>query len=357
VDELGIADQVITAPPGLPLFVFRDGKLRKVPFSVSGFLRSDVVSWRGKLRAALEPFTPGPRAQERVADFFSRKVGRELYENMLGPLYGGLYASDPAEMRMDLSLGHVLREFRIGRSLILPLLRGGGRVNPPDACSFREGMQTLPNALLAADRANVRLSTPVRSIRRAGSGYVVETAGGEIEAEQVVLSVPAPAAASILRGIAPEAAARIARLVYNPLAVVHLRADTGIRGLGYQVSFAESLLTRGVTFNDSLFDRKGVYTAYLGGAKAPDVVQRSDEELADTAIREFRQVTGAHAEPLSVARERMPAWDLSWEALQGMELPAGIHIAANWESRPGVPGRLSQAKALAGRLGDDKTPI
>jgi oxygen-dependent protoporphyrinogen oxidase len=280
-------------------------------------------------------------------------VGRELYENMLGPLYGGLYASDPAEMRMDLSLGHVLREFRIGRSLILPLLRGGGRVSPPDACSFREGMQTLPNALLAADRANVRLSTPVRSIRRAGSGYVVETAGGEIEAEQVVLSVPAPAAASILRGIAPEAAARIARLVYNPLAVVHLRAETGIRGLGYQVSFAESLLTRGVTFNDSLFDRKGVYTAYLGGAKAPDVVQRSDEELADTAIREFRQVTGAHAEPLSVARERMPAWDLSWEALQGMELPAGIHLAANWESRPGVPGRLAQAKALAGRLGDD----
>jgi oxygen-dependent protoporphyrinogen oxidase len=354
VEDLSLGDEVITAPADLPLFVYRSGRLRQVPFSAGDFLRSDIVSWGGKLRLLAEPFTSPPRPEERVAHFLTRKVGRELYENMLGPLYGGLYASDPVNMRMDLSLGHVLREFGIRRSLLLPLLRRGGRLSPPPACSFREGMQTLTDALYQAERANVRLSTPVREIRPEGSGYALELEGEVIEAEQVVITAPAPAASTMLRPVAPDAAARIGQLHYNPLAIVHLYSEAELRGLGYQVSFAETLLTRGVTFNDSLFDRRGVYTAYLGGARAPEVVRLSDAELAEIAIREFREVTGHPARALCVRRERMPAWDLSWEALQGLTLPRGLHLAANWESRPGVPGRLAQAKGLAQGLGVER---
>jgi oxygen-dependent protoporphyrinogen oxidase len=93
-----------------------------------------------------------------------------------------------------------------------------------------------------------------------------------------------------------------------------------------------------------------VYTSYLGGAKDPQVVKRPDTEVAEIAVREFREVTGYDARPLAVAREWMPAWDRSWAALEGLQLPAGIHLAANWESRPGIPGRLAQAKRLAGML-------
>src|SRR5690606_4418369 len=152
------------------------------------------------------------------------------------------------------------------------LLRRGGRIDPPPAVSFREGLQTLPLALAAAHHDNVRLGSPVETIRRAGGCYRLEAGGGEVEAERVVITAAAPAASRLLREVAPDAAERVARLRYNPLAVVHLFAETELRGLGYQVSFAERMYTRGVTFNDSLFGRRGVYTAYLGGAKAPEVV-------------------------------------------------------------------------------------
>jgi len=131
---------------------------------------------------------------------------------------------------------------------------------------------------------------------------------------------------------------------------VHLLAHTGLRGLGYQVSFAEPLVTRGVTWNDSLFGRTGVYTAYLGGARHPEVVEQTEAVLGARAVEEFRLATGCDARPLSVAREWMPAWDRSWAALAGLTLPAGLHICANWESRPGLPGRLLQAKRLAAQL-------
>jgi oxygen-dependent protoporphyrinogen oxidase len=165
-----------------------------------------------------------------------------------------------------------------------------------------------------------------------------------------VLTTPAAATARLLQPIAGDAAERIGRLRYNPLGVVHLHARTELRGMGFQVSFAEPLALRGVTYNDSLFGRTGVYTAYLGGGARPEVVELDDDTLARLAVEEFRVCTGYEGRPLAVAREAMPAWDRTWAALEGLRLPAGLSLTANWESRPGLPGRFARARALAESL-------
>lgn len=350
IQELDLEGDVVTSPPGLPLFVYRAGRLRQVPFSAAQFLATDLLSWRGKLRVALEPLTAGPDPREAVSSFFIRKIGPDAYEGLVAPLYGGLYGSDPADMVLGLSLVHVLREFGIRRSLLLPLVRRRGKILPPPALSFTDGLQTLTDALYRRNREQIRLGAPVRGLRAVPGRWAVQAEDEELEADQVVLTCPAPVAARLLEGVAPDASARIGSLHYNPLAVVHLHARTRLRGLGYQVALGEALATRGVTFNDSLFGREGIYTAYLGGARRPGVVSEPDDRIAGIALAEFRHVTGYDAEPLAVQRERMPAWDRSWTALEGLELPEGIRIAANWESRPGMPGRLQQAKRLAAAL-------
>jgi oxygen-dependent protoporphyrinogen oxidase len=298
----------------------------------------------------LEPFTPAARADETVAAFFTRKLGREVYENLAGPLYGGLYASDPADMVMQFSLSHVLREFNVRRSLLAPLLRRIGGITPPPACSFRDGMETLPRALLERHAARIRLDAPVRAIEPRGNAYEVITDADRIAAEHIVITTPAPAAAHLLGGVAPEAASRIAALRYNPLTVVHMHAETDLRGLGYQVSLAESLVTRGVTWNDSLFAREGVYTAFLGGARNRSIEQESAERAAQIAVAEFRTATRFDATALSVERVRVPAWDRSWAAAEGLVLPRNLHIHASWHARPGIPGRLIMARRLAETL-------
>lgn len=358
VDELGLRDRLITAPPDLPLFVFSDGRLRRVPFSAAAFISSDILPLRAKLRVLREPFTAGPAPDETVADFFIRKLGRAGYERLAGPLYGGLYASDPREMVVGLSLAHVLREFGIGRSLLLPLVRRRGTIATPDAVSFVDGMETLPRALLDRHRAHIRLDAPVRSITRDGAKWIVATDADHFVADDVVVATPAGAAAGLLAGAVPDAAARIARLRYNPLAVVHLLADTQLHGFGYQVSFGERLVTRGVTWNDSLFahsatgdaGRSGVYTAYLGGALNREVADEPHDSLGRTAVQEFRTVTGCDARVLSVRLEWMPAWDSSWEATRSLQLPSGLHLHTNWTARPGLPGRLALARQIAARL-------
>ncbi|PSQ19241.1 hypothetical protein BRD00_03105 [Halobacteriales archaeon QS_8_69_26] len=111
----------------------------------------------------------------------------------------------------------------------------------------------------------------------------------------------------------------------------------------------------GSTWNADAFGRDRLYTCYLGGAANPGAVGWSDDRLGRVAAREFADVTGAEdPRVLSVARVRpgMPAYDRSWAALEGLELPGGIAVCANYAARAGIPGRVREARATAERLSE-----
>jgi oxygen-dependent protoporphyrinogen oxidase len=355
VERIGLENELLFAPSGLPLWVYREGRLRKVPFTWRAALSTDLLSWRGKLRLLLEPFTGGVRHDETVADFFARKFGREAYRAFLGPLYGGLYASDPAHMRAGHGLTLTLRDFGVTGSLLLAAARRGLRARDRvPTVTFRAGLGALPGALAAAAGDRVRVASPVEALEQAGARWTLHlggaAAGQSLTVERVVLALPAAPAARLLERVAPAASAPLARLRYNPLAVVHLQSTCELTGLGYQVAFGEALETRGVTWNASMFGRDGVYTAYLGGMTHPELVSWDDERIAAVAAAEFRGVTGCESRALLVSRTSIPAWDESWEALAELKLPEGVETCASWSARPGIPGRLGHAKHLATHL-------
>jgi len=356
VQAAGVQDELLFAPADLPLWVYRGGRLRRVPFSLGQALTTDLIGWGGKLRILKEPLTRGLLDDESVADFLIRKFGREAYDAFLGPLYGGLYASDPARMKARHGLSTTLRDFGVTGSLLMAFVRRGLRARESfPTVTFRQGLGTLPRALAASLGPTLRLGTPVVGMERADGGWALHLggkgAGETLAVERVVLALPAPAAAHLLDVAAPRAATALGRLRYNTLAVVHLQSTCDLRGYGYQVAFGEALETRGVTWNASIFDRDGVFTSYLGGMGNPALVGWPDERIGEVARREFRTVTGFDSRVLRVSRTSIPAWDETWDALSELELPDTVRVCANWSARPGIPGRLAQARALATELG------
>lgn len=358
VRSLGLDEEMIAVPPGHPLFVVRGGRLRRVPLGPGQFLESDLLSLRGKLRLLSEPFTGPAREGETVGGFLSRKLGREAYEAAAGPLFGGLYGSDPDDMFVRHALAATLGSSGGSSSLLRRFLRRrGDRGAAPPAVSFQDGMERLPAALHEALGERVRLGAPAVALRPSGpgrSGWIVEIGGGRpglICADEVVLTVPAPDAARLLRESAPGAAERLASLRYNSLALVHLEGSCDLQGLGYQVAFGEPLRTRGVSWNASALRRDGVYTAFLGGARDPTLLDLDDASIGDIARQELRAVTGCATRVLGVSHARMPAWDRSWSALDDLALPPHLHLCANYESRAGIPGRAARTLELAEHLG------
>ena len=88
-----------------------------------------------------------------------------------------------------------------------------------------------------------------------GEGYRLSTPAGETTVERVVMTTPAPTAADLLAGVAPETAGRLAELRCNPLPVVFLAADHDRPGKGYQVGYGEDLHTLEVSWNGQMFGR------------------------------------------------------------------------------------------------------
>lgn len=367
VERVGLESRLLEAPADLAPWIYHGGELHRLPTCAAELLRSGLLSWRGKARLLLEPLHAPPRADESAAEALTRKFGHEAYRRVLGPLLGSIYASDPERMPVTHSLGPLWRAAGLGRSALAGALRRRVRGGRAPACTFRDGLQELPRALYEAHTDRVRLGARARRVRRAGDAFRVETTDGEVGADTVVLTVPADAAAGLLEELAPEAARRLARLAYGEVTLVHLVADCPLRGYGHQVSFEETgFVTSGATWNHSLFGRDGLYTAYLSrspgdgrnGRRGGDDRRRWSEldpdAAARTAAAEFTRVTGCEARPVHVHRARMPAHDGSWEELTELRrrrlLPAGVHLCANYESRPGIPGRVRRAEALAGEL-------
>jgi oxygen-dependent protoporphyrinogen oxidase len=351
----GVEEQLLTAPRQ-PTYVYRDGRLRIVPTTVSEAVRTDLLSWRGKARLLLEPLTGGPRPGESVAAFFERTLGTEAATYLAAPLYAGLYGSDPEEMPVEHSLGKALERFDARDSIVRTLLRARlRRREPPPMVTLEDGLQALPEGLATRHADAVHLETPVQGISVADPGYRIHTDDGTARVDRVVLTTPASTTATILGDVAPSTARALDRLQYNPLVVVHLEAATDLEGTGCQLPWESSFRTLGTTWNASLFDREGIYTSYLGGAKAPSLLEWSDDRLGRLAAVEFEAITGFESRPIHVTRLRpgMPAYDESWDALKEVEVPEGITLCSNYESRAGIPGRLRAAKRLAAELAED----
>jgi len=354
VDDCGLRSDLRTADTDLPLYVYADGRLRQVPFSPRAFLSTDLLSLRGKVRMLAEPLTEGARDDETAADYFVRKFGREAYHNLVEPLFGGIYGSDPAEMPGKYALQTVRKMERSGslvRAAVNRRLEGKER-QPP--VSFDGGMAQLPQGLYEHNADRVELETPVERIASEGTGYRLETDEGSHAVDHVVVTTRADVAAGLLADVDAGSARALRRLYYNPLAYVHLHSEADPAGYGYQVRHDEPLHTLGVTWNASLFDRDGVYTCFLGGMENPGMVDRSERELGRIAVEEFEAVLGASAAVLNVTKHPrgIPAYDGSWTAMEDVNLPDGVTLASNYAGRMGVPARVREAKRLAERFAE-----
>lgn len=349
--------------PHEPVFVAKGRRLHPLPRTLRDALLTPALSWPGKARAALEPLAAvGADPEVMSAGAFLRKrVGREAYKTFLGPLFGGIYGSDPDRMDAHRTLGPAMAALgaasfggHLRRASLRRISRGRSGEEPLLTRPIvvpHGGMEMLPRRLLGMQPDRVHTLEPVGRIEAlAGGGFRVHGRSRIVEAGNVVLTVPPDAAARLLKPLAPGYAAAVGLLRMNPLAVIHLDTPELPAGLGFQVAFGEPARIRGATFAGNLDGSGRGAAVYMGGMADPGVTDAPDTELAADAARDFERFTGIPGRSVHVHRTRMPAWDRSWRALDGLAPPEGVHLLTGYTGRPGIVGRVREARALAGAL-------
>jgi oxygen-dependent protoporphyrinogen oxidase len=178
-------------------FIVRNGRLRPVPEGfqllapsrIAPFLRTDIFSVAGKARMAADLFLPRKSTNgtddESLASFVRRRLGKEALERMAQPMVGGIYTADPETLSLRATLPRFLDMESRHRSLILAMLRQGKAQKSGTSgaryslfLSFDRGMQVIVDAL-AQLKADIRLNTRAKALRRDGPTWTIATNTGE----------------------------------------------------------------------------------------------------------------------------------------------------------------------------------
>src|SRR5215831_14186159 len=267
-EELGLGDELIgTTTQYRQSFIVRGGRLLPVPqgfyLMVPGSWRSllttPVFSWRGKLRMALDLVLPRRTAtgDESLAQFVTRRLGKEALERMAQPMIGGIYTADPQYLSTQATMPQFVEMEQQHGSLIRAMLSKQRRTAAPAQgtsgpryglfVAFRQGMQTLVDTLvehLSADTVHARTEVRVRArvhrlqyIPGAARWIVHCHEQPALEADAVCLSLPAPQAGQLLTDVEATLASALENIQYASSAIVNIpckRADVAhpMHGMG-----------------------------------------------------------------------------------------------------------------------------
>src|SRR6202012_4220694 len=81
------------------------GQLRALPGGPLELVRSDLLTWRGKLALLRGPVAPrradAPDADESVHDFAARRFGVEVARAIVAPFVTGVFAADAHDISLE----------------------------------------------------------------------------------------------------------------------------------------------------------------------------------------------------------------------------------------------------------------
>jgi oxygen-dependent protoporphyrinogen oxidase len=389
VERLGLGGDLIGIEPRVRrALILHRGRLVPVPSAfrlmaagdAGSILTTPLLSLAGRLRLLCEPLVPRGHASDETLEHFAvRRLGREAFERLVQPLVAGIWTADPAKLSMAAACPEFLdMERRHGSLAAGERARRKATPQTPAAAGARygqfvslaNGMETLPRRLWERlEAAGVRLE-------RARATSLARTDGGRwcigldsspsIEADGVVVAVPAAVASRILDQVDPTVAGDLAAIEYAGSAVVSLgfhrhQVAHPLDAAGMVVPRREGRRILAVSFLSSKFPGRApeghvLLRTFVGGALDPEAARLDDDALVALVRRELADILGVSGDPALVQIDRwhatMPQYHLGHvervaRIRQRLREIPGLAVAGAAYTGVGIPQVIASGQEAA----------
>ena len=319
LEKMGVLTHALDAnPKANKRFIVRNQKLVALPLNFKSFISSPFLSFKGKLRMAMEPFLSKGNQDglESVASFISRRLGQEALDYCGNPFISGIYASAPETLNLANAFPALYEMEQQHRSLFIGMLKSrGSKKTKTRLLSFPEGMQQLvfliQNNLKPEE---VLTNESVLSVTRLAKGWKVQSqnpAGNisEFVCDEVISTIPVDQISNIswenIKG--REKFNDLTKVTYFPLSMVFLgmkkeSIEHNLDGFGFLVPQKENLSILGTLFSSTLFENRApkgniLLTTFVGGERMPDLALASEKQIYDAVERDLSKLLGIKNKP------------------------------------------------------------
>jgi oxygen-dependent protoporphyrinogen oxidase len=335
--DLGLGDRLVTASAaaGKNRYLFLDGQLKLLPGSLTSFLRSDLLSWRGKLSFLWERFRkkPSEPLDESIDAFACRRAGPEVADLFADAMVTGIFAGDPRLLSLPACFPRIAALEKDHGSVLKGLARVARQrrrearernqpyERPGKMWSFQEGLRLLVEALHQRLKNPPLLGVSVCTIAKQGESaqphwVIYGESQQSWHADAVVLACPAPDQAAFLADLDADLARQIRGISYNRVAVIALgyrRQDVpgSLDGFGFIAPQRTRRDLLGVQWCSSIFPGRApegnvLMRALCGGWHRAELVSWDDDRLIESARAELNLAMGITAPPLF---QEIVRWD------------------------------------------------
>ena len=359
-------------------YLLHQGQLKALPMRLGGMLASPLWSPIGKLRLMLEPFilTSGSK-DETVGDFVRRRFGREMLEKAMEPFVAGTLAADPEQTSAEAALPRLKslekRYGSVATGVLINRLLRRRTATVTETFSFRRGIGSLVEALAQSPNIRVRSGYRAEELLRSKHGWQAAASSRHgshcLHARHVVAATPAAVTAALVAPLDRSLADLLRGITYAPVAIVHTGMERSnikhpLDGAGFLVPKREGSGLTGNLWMSAMFPGrapagKTLLTSYLGGSRAPEVIDWSDERIVDEALQALAPLLGVDGSPEMVHidrhRQALPVYHGAYQgrmdAIQAhLRLLPGLHFEANYIGGVSVRDRLARGRLLARKI-------
>lgn len=324
-------------PAQAPTTIWTGGALRPlpaghvmgVPTDPAALTGTGLLSPEGLARVAEEEALPARPLTEdcSVADYLGGRFGQEAVDRLVEPLLGGVYAGRADRLSLRAAMPRIAALAEQGGPLLPALRRMRAAGAPRSAAVAVQGVAggagRFPQAVAEACGARILTGTAARGLQRIPGGrWRVRAMTGDgaltMEADAVVLALPAFAAAELLRVHSPLAEAELMAVPHASTAVITMafsrsRAHFLPEGNGFLVPPVDGHLLKAASFLSNKWawlhaaaPDTFVLRASIGRIGEEALLARPDRHLVRAAISELHRAVGAMGEPLAA---RVTRWD------------------------------------------------
>jgi len=364
--------------PTVTRYLAEPDRLVKVPTGIRELLTTPLFTTAGKLRLLAEPLAPrSDKPNESIAEFVTRRLGKEFLDKVFEPYVAGPLASDVSVAEARATMPRLIELEKSYRSLALGAicrkLTHRGCAARPEVFSFTGGMGTLAQKLAGEGGFQVRNRMQVSELWPVRDGWMTHatTVDGArtVFSRQLVLSTPAPAAAALVDALDLELARQLRGINYTPISIVHTGFERsqikhGLNGSGFLVPRKSGFTPNGCLWMSSLFadhapEDKVLMSTYLGGARNPAAAGWDTERSQDAVMHMLSSLMGIKSDPdmLHVVRHSsgLPLYHGAYSrrlAAIGdrLSLFPGLHLEANYKGGVSVRDRILCAEKAAFRI-------